>query len=374
MKNEKKHRIIPIPILLTLLLCSCNLNDNYFVADNVLTIENPYCGDSLKGSSTSLTFLEPQQMLSFDNILIVLTNQNGHFINIIDCASDSVISSFGEIGHAKNEFIDFPQCMYRKTNPLTEEHLLYIPDNSNQITRVVNIEKSVKEGVCHVDSVIKHDVEIKGESAVYCLNDANKLWYFNVTYEDPRDNIFYPPRLIEKDKVKSYECHPFPRTIFTSSFNIMRVAYESKCSISPDMDNFIIMMRFIDNLFMYNVKTKKTIGITTIDTYDFTFFNKKNDINEIAEQLHIYNVDVSTTNSSVFILKTKSLYSNLISKEEKGVYDFPSYLHVYNWEGLLKYSYQLDVGIISICYNETYGYIYALSAYGHIIKYNLPNQ
>lgn len=376
MKICRKNNLIYLSSLITIystFFFSCNSKNGYYSVDTIKIVDKPYCGVSIKGDTLSSSFIEPQQMLSVDSILIVLTGYNKHIVNILDCATDSIICSFGEIGHAQNEFTNYPQNMYLKNDTRTGDRLLYISDN-NTITHILNIEKSINERICHIDSVIKHVISDNGEKTIYCLNDSNMLCYYGITYEDPRDKIFYPPYWVEMRQNESLECHPYPHVISTPSYGVMRAAYETKSRISPNTGYLVSMMRFVDFICLYNIETKKTIGITTTDTYDFSLFDKEEDVNKVVNQIQIFNIDVAATDDYIYLLKTKSSFKELVQREEEGIYDFPSYLHIYNWDGELRNIYQLDPGTINICYNKSLETLYCINAYGHLIKYNLSKQ
>ena len=283
------------------------------------------------------------------------------------------IASFGEFGHAVNEFTSFPHDIYSKVDQKTGEHLLYIPDNDDRITRIINVEKSISRGVCCVDSTFKNNISSKGgEKTVVKIDEGHFFYCYGISYDDPRDNLFIPPVWCDLNGASKWEYHPHPEIISASSPNMMFAAYTTKNQLSPDMRNFVSAMKFIDYVSLCNLETRKAIGITTNRTYGFEQFELLKTERDVAEKLLWYNIDVSTTNELVLVLKTHSFYGELEKMEKTGIYNYPTFLHIYNWQGDLIKEFQVESGIRTICYNETIGVLYCFKNTGEIVKYNIP--
>lgn len=371
MKNKKAYKSTYIILAILILLCSCNTRKEYYVVDTIKIVAEPYLGDSIKEEKTSVSFIEPQEVISIDSMIVILSKQKKGFINVICCNTDSVIASFGEFGHAENEFIDFPHNIYSKVNPETGEHLLYIPDKGDRITRIVNIEKSIKKGVCSIDSTFKNSISGKGEKAVFQIAEKHFLYCYGISYDDPRDNIFESPVWHELNGENHWEYQPHPKLISTPSPAIMFAAYAAKNQPSPDMKHFVSMMKFIDNVSLCNLETKEVVGVTTNETYDFEQFELMQTENSVADKLFLYNIDVSTSNKFVFLLKTHMLYGEYERMEESGIYNYQTFLHIYDWDGNLIKKFQLEPGLRVFCYNETVGALYCSKCTGEIVKYNI---
>ena len=371
--NNYSKITYPICIFLFVVtVLSCNTKKKYYAVDTLNTIEKPYSGDYIRSQSTLNTFIEPQEAISIDSFIVVLSSQNSNFINVISCISDSLIASFGEHGHAINEFVDFPHNIYAKMNHKSGEHLLYIPDDNERITRVVNLEKSIRKGVCCVDSTFKNNVSGMGEKEYTRIDEKRSFCCYGVSYEDPRDNIFISPKWCESNEGLNWEYHPYPEIISVSFPSMAFAAYATKNRFSPDMRFFVSMMKFIDRISLCDLKKKIVTGITTNETYGFDQFELLKTEDEAAEKLLLYNIDVSTTNEMFFVLKTHLSYRELAEMEETGLYKYPTYLHVYNWQGTLIKKFRLECGIRAICYNETVGALYCLKHTGEMVKYFIP--
>ena len=352
--------------LICLTLFSCSRESELYQPDRLIEVENDY---DVKSKSCQVIDTLVQNIggaYSIDNYLIVLTNNSGSLINVYDVRNDKKIASFGDKGNAKNEFGDSFWHSYVTKYP-NGEIMLNVSQAAGTITKVINVNKSIKHGKCCLERIIKHTQNNASTfSRPYFFGDNSYICYKEVSYDDPRDNIFYAPNIICSDKGKIKTKCVFPKTIKTDYLNNIFCAYSFTYSVRPDFKKSVNAMKFIDIINFVDTHSLEVIGVCNKLSVDMSYF--ESDINEsnLTKKIKLYNIAICSSNEKVFVLKT-----NGVSIQD--IYDkkpFNKFIFVYDWDGNLLDSFEVKEELAYIAYNEKYNMLYGISDEGIIVKMN----
>ncbi len=216
---------------------SCrDLVDKYYAPNEIKEFEITQCNDTVRGSTIpyhNLSGLSGIEMV--DSFLIFLESDHSERIfSVYDMRNDSMIAWFGTIGRAGNELLTVHvTCNFDKANT---DILMYLTDDGN-LSKVVNLSKSIEENKCHTESSIAH--KMRRDCAVTPCDNYVKIGedkYIarqGISYEDPRDGIFYPPKFLILDKGEQSDIILYPNIIESKAYTLVYVAYSAEVKINP---------------------------------------------------------------------------------------------------------------------------------------------
>ena len=364
---------IAIPnIFIFLMSASCNCDSKYYNPD-VLKI--------IKKQDRS-TLLVPKTIGTIDNgdilglcntdkYLIVITNTSGQFIRVYDMATDSLIASFGEFGNAANEFEDYISHYYVYNDP-EGNALLYVTDCKGILTKVIDIEKSLECGGCVLRKTYKHPVELSGlESRNYYIDNDYIVYYKEVSFVDPRDNLFNPPTFgVLKSGTHTIQ-QIFPNIISNDCINVILGAYSIKSCISPRITHIVGVMKFIDIITIVDLSTLNTTGLIDDASYDFYFLENQVNRENLTSKLRLYNLDICAAKECFFVLKECGKTIDELSEKRRDSSSI-KYLYAYSWDGEIIDSFMMSEELLRITYNDSSRRLYGADENGKLFKYDIP--
>ena len=332
--------------------CSCNLSTKYYNPDEVL-----YSGGKGNGEIVELKDYHAMEtgirnINCIDEYLIITQEDKDSIFLIIDSRNDSILTQFGSVGHARNEFESIPWSIYcirdKMGNPL-----LCIGETA--CTKIVNLKKSVSQKKCVVDNVIK-DGKDGFFYKTYHLNKTSRFIHKEISYIDPRDGVFIKPEFFMEGQ-NTYTWEIFPEIIKSSMPNIVDCAYASLMFISPDASKAICMHNYIDVVTIFDFEKNRSTGIVNPHSYTFEDAGTKLNEDNIKDSLRWYNTSACVTNNRFLVLKDGSLYKDVAHKTSpEGV----TVINSYSWDGDLQNSYCLNRDIFDIAYCEQSQKLYAI--------------
>ena len=183
-----------LSIVTTVLITSCAQTENLlYNPDNLAQIDFQEPTETIIGDKIKTNIYSPHEIECIDDFLIVLSDMPNAFVSIINCKSDSLIAQFGNLGRAKNEFIDSPKSIYWEKD-VNGKIILYCQDLPKSVTKVIDFTESVKQNKCILINEIKHEhLGIDYQYFFFRKGESGNICRKFITYEDARDNIFYPP-------------------------------------------------------------------------------------------------------------------------------------------------------------------------------------
>lgn len=125
--------------------CNNNLPDDQDGEKNV-KVEEPT--DTIKGDRILLDSTKIVECIRCVDSMLITLNAQSPIIDVYNSKNDSLIASFGDVGHAGNEFLEIPVNFY--TPKLADGKInLYCPQQTN--TKVVNLSSSVEQNSCVIE-------------------------------------------------------------------------------------------------------------------------------------------------------------------------------------------------------------------------------
>lgn len=356
-------------LLLTLLFSSCLITsckkESLYSPNRATEIVHLPIADTIIGSEINTNILCPHEIECIDSVLVVLNNQSGAYICVVDMKQDSVISQFGALGRAKNEFLDFPKIVY---NDKDEDGniSLFCPDLLKSTTKVIDLKESIAKGICCVEREAKHEKEGIAYRTFF-INENKSIIRQELTYDDPRDNIFYPPCFFITDEGKRRNLEAFPNVIKSNNPSLLFMTYADILKVSPDKTRLLQIFNCIDLFNVVGLNDNMVSGFMGKDAYTFDDIQTITDMEEALDKMRLYNQDVCVTNDIILMLRDE----RLVREAESGDSSFCSILRIYDWEGNPVSAYRLDRQLQRIAYSEKFKVLYGLDAEGRIFRYNM---
>lgn len=349
-------------ILLTMLLISCTKNKHLssnpgIIIDPVIPVTDTLTGvriDSIQGTESHLECL--------GNYLVITSDRPHSYISLMSLHSDSVIASFGDKGRARNEFIDIPRIPYMSCE---SNRLLYCQDGTNKVTKVINLTESIRTGTCIVDTVYNH-ININQEHTTFLINPSVRISKHDLYYDDPRDNIFYPPYFLIYKGEETLKIDIFPKLIKTDLSSLYFIAYADMLRIKPDCKKIIQVFSYMDLFGILDIETGKYQSYMMKESYDFSFFEQIKTIDEAYKKICLFNIDVCATDKYIILLRDERRAQTF---EENDKDKTGSEICIFDWNANYIKSLYVPEHITDIAFSDQTNVLYGLTPDGILYKY-----
>lgn len=359
-------------ILACMIICSCNSKDCYYHPDNVVLADSTNIADTLRGEALQPKFGTISELYYVNERLIALTDKSSQFFQICKPEVDTCVISFGEYGHSRDEFIDMPLELYIKKH--NNGHDLYLSDNNGRITKIIDFEASIANKKPIVRKIIKHPHEKTGyDYHIFYLASDKYTYYKELSYNDARDNIYFPPEYGFCSPKETLVKKIYPTIIPTSDNTIRSIAYAGKTEISPNSQKIVLMHHFTDILDIVDNEHKTITGVMHKGSISFDYFLEINSFDSMDMSVNGFNIDVSVTDNHIFVLKTYMTIKEILEGEAIGDVNYKPFLVIYDWNGNALQKMVIDNGLRSIAYNEGEHILYGVDDNGTLFKYNLSS-
>lgn len=363
-------RITLLHLFICLFLASCNYDSKYYNPDTLVIVKRPQQFKQLK--SEKILKIDNGNVLDLcctNQYLIVTTNTPSQFIRIYDLATDSLVSSFGEFGNAANEFEDYITHHYVRYDS-NGKALLYVIDCKGLLTKLIDIEESIKRGCCVLRKTYKHPIELSGMEWRNYYIDSDRIAFFKeVSFVGPRDRLYNPPAFGVYNSEMNTTKDLFPNLINNDCINVILGAYSTLSCLSPTSTHIVGMMKFIDVITIMDLSTMKTIGLRGKDSYDFSFLEGNVNKSDLTSELRLYNVDICAGEDCFYVLKENGKTIDELS-ESKRAMPYVGHIYAYNWEGNIVDSYTISEELLSIAYSSSCKKLFGVDENGLIYKYD----
>ena len=341
-------------IVICFVLFSCNSSTKHYNPDIVKYKDLDKYEDSVQLNDVLTLNADIRNLLCIDNYLIISQDNNDSLFVVMDTSNDSLISCFGRIGHARNEFYTTPGIIYCVRDK-DDSPLLCVWEET--CTKVIDLRKSIESNTCILSDVIK---EKKNSffSHTYHLTGNKSFVYKTVSYKDPRDDIYFPPvYCFIDDDVKEWNIYPeiiqpqFKSSVFGDYSNTM--------SLSPDGMHLVSVSHYIDIITIFDFGKKQSVGFINPDSYTYDYLEDEITESNAEERIRLYNFSACATDQCFIVLEDGKTLKERAECIGNGVDNIGLKLHGYNWEGKSQFVFNVDKNISYIAYNETNKKIYA---------------
>lgn len=346
-------------ILCALITVSCR-ETGYYKPDELRQVEYGTISDTLtestileeSGTINGLYYMEPY---------LILTNKNTEsVIQLMDTRSDSVVSSFGHIGHARNEFLFAPK-IYNAS-----DGRIYVEDGQN--AKMINLYKTLEEGRCVIEET-SGDNPPTSLDGVYMMEDGKYLVYHAPSCVDARDAKWTPPffELDDEDGGTIRQWHIYPDMPETTYDAAKLSLYYNQVYVSPDRTKALEMLRFNDILNLFDLRTARCVGLQGDGGGTF---GKMTEVTatQFAEALTIFNVAACVSDTKIILLRDGRKAGDVsVTPDDNGC---PS-VAVLDWDGNPLGEYAVPRRLQCIAYDEKSQVLYGLGVENGLYRYTL---
>lgn len=364
-KNKFACAFIICAGIMAIFVSCVNKQHKYYSPNKLLeyVVKNPI--DTISGTCISNYYgLNAMGLDCCDSLLVIMENPSAsHVFTILNMNNDSIVAQFGNIGHAKNEFISTPNNCYFEKNTSNDICMCFSDDGIK--TKVVNLSKSIIRDNCVLEDIL--DQKYKSYEFFKISQDK----YFvrqGVIYEDARDNIFFPPKFVIIEKQKLKEIDLYPMLINSSDYPVLMMTYGSTTKMAPNKEKVVEALAYIDIINIIDIKNATVIGLKEKKCYGFSDLEEHKSPKDFEEFVKICNAGLCLSNKYVFVIrdgrKYKEWHRAETNKNRK--------LIAFDWQGNQLFSLCLAERIDFMAYNEKTCQMYGLSYDdGILYKYDL---
>lgn len=360
----KKTYLYLLVSLRILFLTSCDSNNAKYYANKLKEFEVEVIADTISGTPLlERKFIEPMGIETVDDYLLVIENsKSDRIFSVIGLKEDSVVARFGQIGHARNEFSWAPTtCYFGKEKG---NIMMYVAELSKKI-KVVNLSKSIQEENCVVSQLIEHGEDT--ERYFYISKKKNIISQY-ITYEDPRDHIYLPPKYILKDNNKNQEFTFYPSIISCPNLDLITTIYNSEMRFCPNNNKIVEGLLYMNFINIVDVNGLKTIGVVEKDALRFEDVERhQNDPKWMENNIKACTRSMSVTEHYIMVLQDSRILKETAIEEVNN----NRRLLIFNQDGDYLNCVCIADKIDNIAYSEFTKQLYGINQQGTILKYNL---
>lgn len=334
---------------------------DYYSPDQIKYIYTKGTYDSLRAELLPISVLAPYQISFVDSLLVIMTKNPSEFVSIFNTRNDSLIANICSEGRGPNEYMTpFSLKQYRIDE--SGDRLLYV-------TNLVMVKPlNITQSICKNEAVCENPIPIDTRyTDSFFLPGEIRFMKQHVTYDDPRDNIFYPPKYIFKNNFTVKEYDIYPDIIKSVSFPALPLSlYDGVVRIKPDLTKVVDAMGYFDIMNIIELTSGTCTGIIEQDAYQFEDLSHLS-MDKLFETIKYGVLDVSVTDEYIIVLYDGR---NVNAAENRTEALKPS-LKIYNWEGDFLQGYRLSEPLRGIAYDENRQYVYGFDMEENFYRYKL---
>ena len=312
------------------------------------------------------------QIADAGEYLVVLSADKTGFINIIEKASGQLVLKCGTLGRGPNEFFSLPETGKFVISNSSSDLLLYLYDDSK--IGALNINRTVTAGHTVFDSFNPMADYLAERKMNYSFRtvfpDHDRTFIcLGVSYEDARDGLTGPPcySLMSKTGKKDYDI--FPSLLVNESYPVIPLFAYSGCErMSRDGERIILSSALFDASIVIDIpgeNTKLIRNSSSIFLEDCIGTDR-----DVLMSKSKYNTIDLDAGRNHFV----QLYDGrMVNDANQGLKEKKPTLRVWDYDGILKAHYSLDILAKSIAFAENESKIYILDEEDYIYSIDIYN-
>lgn len=359
------NKYLFILLFTSLSLFSCK--ENIYYLPNINHVNTDSIISLIKGERIQVDEIGLRSLQTIDSFIIAYT-YNPDCQLIIYNTDFNCIAKLCPKGRGHNEFNELVSLEMSRF--MSNSWNIIVKDAVNNKVCMIDISKSIKEQHCIITDTLGEDESFEQN---YFLNDNRSFVLKNVSYEDARDNLFYPPLfyIINGHGKKTYiDIYPVIAPNIEAA-GLSTIIYQFMLTIKPDCSKIAISQRFTDITTMVDLNDFSCYGIAGNDYVDINdiIINNNSENNPIFNKIKNGAIGLYTSDKYFFELyDERTIYeSDFENKSLK------TSIRVYNWNGDFVTKLNFDESLTSITYNDTNKSLYALDKDENIYRYNLKD-
>lgn len=363
---EGKFNIVFIAVFVVM-IAACSKNKNLITNKEVIIPSTAYIADTLVGTIIGSAQGSESHIDCAGDYLVITSDRPHSYISLISLQSDSTIIFFGDRGHAGNEFFDVPRVPYISNDNC---NILYCQADTKNATKAINLSQSIEMKTCVVDTEYVHKEIYKGHTT-FLLSRDRSISKHDMSYEDARDNIFYPPYFTINNGEKKYEIEIFSDIIETALPSLFFVAYADMLRIKPDGRKVVQVFYHIDMFGIIDTETGHYASYSMPDSYGFDFFEQLDSQDDAYKKVCVYNVDVCVTDKYIMLLRDERPAQDVEERYEEKV---GSEVMIFDWDANHINTIFVAEHLKDIAFSDSNNTLYGIASNELIYKYTFDNE
>jgi|BioPla2DNA2_1021312.scaffolds.fasta_scaffold16221_2 hypothetical protein len=304
-------------------------------------------------------------LVALDSQIVVFTNDKESMIKVYDYDGQN-IAKLSPSGRAGNEFLDVQYAWRNKT--INGDRFLYLLDPSDGTYYQYNLSESIRR-MANVRP-IKLQTRTRFVNDVLFRDDGAYFQYQGVSYDDPRDMIFFPPefKLIDSNgKEKEYLIYP-NLVDFKENKAFSTIFYQHTVRMSLDCKKVVIVSHYEDRITFIDLDTDSIFGLRCKDFVDIQQYADAS-IETIAKKCIMGVRQVCVVENGILLLYDKrSVYDAEVLEKP-----LDTTIRVYSWEGLYLAEINPSVILSDFSIDVENGYLIGLDEDEHFYIANIAN-
>lgn len=355
-----------IILLLGLLIGSCSTGNDFFVVPVKTFGEFPVNGMLAVRDTLAVPGLGGVGLAVSDSLLIVGKSGTDSFLSVVNLNDNTICDNLCLHGRGPGEYSVFFTC-YKQFSRNGNDIMLYTFDVGRSML-LINLSSSL----CQRTTVVSDEESIKNFApfahGIFYLKGDELFVKYNTSYQDARDNQYFPAKYVLYDKQQKKETEfPFfgPGMVADNMGFLVRTATDGSVLLKPDGTKIVDAM--LNFGYINFIDLEKLTGFTLRKEDALTYEAASGLSNEERmRRMRFAYFDLAVTDRYVFAAYCGNTY-------EAG-FDSPdniTTLRVFDWDGNPLASMQFDRKIKGIAFREQTGLLYGLDADENIVTYDL---
>lgn len=224
--------------------------------------------------------------------------------------------------------------------------------------------ESIKSGNFSFVKEIKHNLDTYEYNA-YCLPDGKCVYFASIGYDDPRDEIYFPPYIAFCDGKSSKRFNLYPR-LCSNKNEIYDSFYTHTTRYDVESGKLVQTYALLD---MFNIidPSRQTVDCyKQRGSYGLEDVEKLPSLSAAKDFAHIYHLDVAFMPDGFLLLCDGRSFKEMNKYGEGG-----KYLQKYDWNGNLQAVYTLSDKVLRIAFSASCYSVYGLDTDGRVFRFKL---
>ena len=332
-----KSNIILTVIILLVLSCG-KKNQLLLPTKEIGTL--PSNIDTIHGAEVNLEILGAKEIYAFDNYLYVETKDPGSFLKVFSLGDYHHLADLCSRGRANNEFIS-PRSVCKQLYKQDDKIMLVMFDN--QITvKTIDITESIAQNTTKIHKTEDAILHSGRGSCLY--NNTTDEWFVHkkVSYVDPRDHIYYPPRFYFIKGNKEEEIPVFKRMMsFPENTDYPLFVYDGDLRLKPDGSKISFTSFNMPYILIFDANKKNGIAVHEMGKLSFYDDYPSDDLTDID----LFYLDACVTDDYIICLCGDGK-QNDYDEFKRPVVRF------FSWEGEYLFGFYIDQRTYNIAYDR----------------------
>lgn len=343
-----KKFFLVLNIVFVFFLSSCKEKDALLLQVKEINLAT-VVPDTLTGTLVG-TFPGLQNIYTCDSLLLVETTDPSSQLKVISCNTLTPLAGLCSKGRAKNEF-NKARSYCKQIFEKDGDKYLIISDNSYEM-KCINITQSLRKKSTVVSEVFQPIVNGQDGYSLYLPNKNRWFTHYKLSYEDPRDEIFFPPRFVisDEDKDNSTELPVFGRIMHLPPHTSYPFyIYRGCMRIKPDQSKVVFGHYYMPYMFVFDLNESNYFAIHSMGKISFEDDYPDDDITNIDCCIS----DICTTDEYIIALCPNGKQNGYIPNNLRPM------IRIFTWEGECVSSFTLDKVVSIIAFDEINKVIFA---------------